>query len=117
MATSAGSWRASKRLAIRGLLTMGVPLVVRKPLSFQSAEWVWAIKKAYLESVWILALGYLECLVKAINSAFCEEVPIGFNCVSGSDHCICCLVSLAVGFSHFNHCDFSQLKILLQVML
>lgn len=34
IATSAGNWRDTKSLAIRGLLTMGVPLVVRKPLSF-----------------------------------------------------------------------------------
>ena len=59
---------------------MGVPWVVRKPLSFQSAEWVWAIKKAYLELVEILAhwpLAIWSALVKVTNSAFCEEVPIG----------------------------------------
>ena len=35
----------------KGSVNYGSHLVVRKPLSFQSAEWVWAIKKAYLESV------------------------------------------------------------------
>lgn len=40
MATSAGSWRASKSLAIRGPLMMGVPLGVRKPLFFHRTEFV-----------------------------------------------------------------------------
>lgn len=43
MATSIGSWRASKRLAIRDPLNMEVPLVLRKPPSFQNVEWLRAI--------------------------------------------------------------------------
>jgi hypothetical protein len=39
MPTREGSCEASKTWAIKAALIMGVPLVVRDPLSFQIAEW------------------------------------------------------------------------------
>lgn len=72
-----------------------VSLVVRKPLSLQRTEWVWAIRKAYLESVYRLTLFPLDrwrAWVRAISSAFCKVVPFGscLSSVSRGDHCIGC---------------------------
>jgi hypothetical protein len=39
MPTWKGSHEASKTWAVKAALIMGVPLVVRNPLSFQIAEW------------------------------------------------------------------------------
>lgn len=39
----------SKNSVISGLLTLGMPLIVRKALPLQRTGWVWATKKAYLE--------------------------------------------------------------------
>jgi hypothetical protein len=46
-----GRCEASRTWAIKAALIMGVPLVVRIPLSFQMAEWDNKVRNAYLESV------------------------------------------------------------------
>lgn len=80
MAALEGADKASSSLSICFLLTIGVPLVVRNPLSFQMTEWVCAIKKAYLESVYMFTVFPLDrrrALVSAISSACCDVVPCG----------------------------------------
>ena len=72
-ATSVGKLRASSNLAMRGPLTIGVPLVVRNPRSCQRMEWVWVMRQAYLESVYIVThcpLDRWSAQVRAISSAF-----------------------------------------------
>ena len=59
---------------------MSEPLVDRRPHSFQMAAGQCMMWKVYLESVYIFALLLavrVKALVRAINSAFWEEVPEG----------------------------------------
>jgi hypothetical protein len=51
MPTQEGRHEASKTWAIKPALIVGVPLVVRNPLSFQIAQWDNKVWNAYLESV------------------------------------------------------------------
>jgi hypothetical protein len=51
MPTREGRHEASKTWAFKAALIMGVPLVVRNPLSFQIGEWDNKVWNAYLESV------------------------------------------------------------------
>lgn len=79
MAALEGADKASSSLSICFLLIMGVTQVVRNPLSFQMTEWVCAITKAYLESVYMFTVFPLDrrALVSAISSACCDVVPCG----------------------------------------
>ena len=85
--------RASKSLAIRGPLTMGVPLVMRKPHSFQRTEWIWAIKRAHqkvtdLPTTWCVTLGSARVMVSpslgAISLHQARELK-GWKCL----RCLC----------------------------
>lgn len=53
MATCAGRERAWRSLLISEALVMGVPFVVRNPLSCQMVECEWAMRKAYLVSIYV----------------------------------------------------------------
>ena len=70
---------------MNGPLMMGVPLVVRNPLSSHKWECVCAIRKAYFESVYIVTLLFLDnwrALMRAVSSAFWDVVPMGSVWVS-----------------------------------
>ena len=77
MPTSVGMIAAFKSWSINEVLVMREPLIDRSPCSFQMAAYECMMWKAYLESVYIFALISCEgkVLVRAINSAFWEEVP------------------------------------------
>ena len=77
MPTSVDMLAAFKSWSISRTLVMGEPLADRSPHSFQMAACECMMWKAYLESVYIFALISCEgkALVRAINSAFWEEVP------------------------------------------
>ena len=85
MATLFGAWTAFMSLAMRGPFKMGVPLVVRNPLSCHSIQCECAMRKAYLESVKMLTAWSLDRrrpLVRATSSACWDVVPGGRACVS-----------------------------------
>ena len=77
MPTSVDMLAAFKSWSISRTLVMGEPLADRISHSFQMAACECMMWKAYLESVYIFALISCEgkVLVRAINSAFWEEVP------------------------------------------
>ena len=78
---------------------MREPLIDRSPCSFQMAAYECMMWKAYLESVYIFALISCEgkALVRAISSAFWEEVPYQQIYISLYIYIyikICCVISV-----------------------
>lgn len=79
-ATSRGRFTTSSSLRISGPCLMGGFHAVKSPRSFHKAAWAHRTRKAYLESVYMLSLESLPNLsaqVKAVNLAFCTNVPGG----------------------------------------
>ena len=78
--TSVARWTASESLRIWSPYLIGVPQVVRWPLSFQTATCACSTRKAYLESVWMAILFPFpssKAQVRAMSSANWAEVPGG----------------------------------------
>jgi hypothetical protein len=78
-----GRHKASRTWVIKAALMMGIPFVVKSPLSFQMAEWDNKVKGIFTVIVNMNSFVFSQrVLARAVSSAFWEVALKGRGCAS-----------------------------------